>query len=155
MGMDVYGKAPVSPTGEYLRHSVWSWHPLASYSERIAPELTKECEYWHTNDGAGLDATNAALLANALQVEIDTGRCAKYAADRKALLEAMPDKECCICHGTGYRQTPPTVGPGDYPCNGCGKTGKVRPDETHYPFEVEYVEEFIAFLRDCGGFEIH
>jgi hypothetical protein len=153
--MDVYGKAPVSEVGKYLRHSVWTWHPLAEYCEKVAPELTTDCQHWHTNDGDGLDATGATLLANALQIEVDTGRCAKYAAQRKAEQEALPSEPCFCCGGTGLRKPPPVVGPGDRPCNGCGTTGKVRPHQTHYPFEVAYVVEFIAFLRECGGFEIY
>jgi hypothetical protein len=33
-------------------------------------------------------------------------------------------------------------------------TGYVRPDCTDYPFSIENVKEFVAFLKECGGFEI-
>ena len=66
----------------------------------------------------------------------------------------MPDEVCDICAGTGYRKEPPHIGVGYKPCNGCDETGKVRPSITYYPFDLENVRGFVAFLENCGGFEI-
>ena len=38
MGMDVYGRAPTSESGEYFRANVWSWHPIWNYCEVLAPD---------------------------------------------------------------------------------------------------------------------
>lgn len=155
MGMDVYGKNPTNDAGKYFRNNVWSWRPLAYYCCEIAPEITSQCRHWQTNDGDGLGAVSSVALAAALLAEVESGRTKFYEVKRQHELDIMPDKICYLCEGTGKRQKPPNIGAGDYmPCNGCKATGKVRPDETHYPFSEANVKEFIQFLENCGGFEI-
>jgi hypothetical protein len=154
MGMDVYGKRPADETGRYFRNNVWWWHPLADYCMTVAPDIAEQCQCWHSNDGAGLNGNAAVALANALQAEIDSGRCAAYAAIREAELTALPSEPCDLCDGTGKRKPAPARGAGGVICNNCDGTGSVRPWETRYPFAVENVREFVAFLRECGGFEI-
>lgn len=159
MGMDVYGRAATAEEGEYFRNNVWWWRPLARYCRSIAPAITARCRHWDTNDGDGLDASGATALADALQAEIDAGRCADYAASYEAKIKAMPDETCDLCQGTGTRQPLPIRGAGDpkaggIPCNGCGGTGAVRPPQTHYPFTEDNVQNFVRFLRASGGFRI-
>jgi hypothetical protein len=149
MGMDVIGLKPTSATGEYFRNNVWWWRPLADYCLEVAPQYNNI--RWHTNDGEGLDAEDSVKLADILQSKIDDGSCAKFAADRKEMLELMPDETCDLCNGTGTRNDAVMHGT----CNKCKGTGKVRPFDTWYPFSVENVQEFTKFLRDCGGFEIN
>lgn len=158
MGMDVYGKNPRTETGRYFRNSVWWWRPLAQYACEVAPNVTTGCTYWHTNDGDGLNKRDSNLLADLLQAELDSGRCEAYAQTREAELAALPDETCYLCEGTGTRQRPPHTGAGKpasgIVCNRCAGKGVVRPDATVYPFEVDNVRAFVAFLRDCGGFQI-
>lgn len=161
MGMDVIGKCAVpkpvgedgKPVGEYFRNNVWWWRPLATYCVEVAPKITDGCAYWQSNDGDGLNAEDSVRLADALQAEVDSGRTAAYACDYKARLEALPLEQCSICDGTGWR-TDGVLGPGKKKCNGCKGTGETKNSETWYPFTVENVIEWIAFLRFCGGFEI-
>lgn len=181
MGMDLYGKNPTSEAGEYLWHSVWSWHPLADLVTTLCPDETSDCAYWHSNDGDGLDATRCRALAESLQAQIDNGDVAEYVRDRDAGIAAMPDVACTICDGTGVRtdqvgrdmKQPEKRIPddGEHPragrpgwCNGCDGRGHNRPWDAwrghnrpwdaSYRVAVEDVQEFITFLRDCGGFEI-
>lgn len=158
MGMDVYGKKALSEEGKYFRNNVWWWRPLANYCQRIAPAIASKCKHWQTNDGAGLNAEDSVLLADALQAELDSGRTQIYEDQYRARLAAMPDEKCWLCGGTGVRSDIPLRGPGTIlggrQCNGCNGSGHRRPDETHYPFEAENVREFVTFLRACGGFEI-
>ena len=93
-------------------------------------------------------------LARLLQAEIDAGRCQEYATKREATLAALPSEECRICGGTGKRKAPPEPGPGEHHCNGCDGSGRERPWECNYGFSVENVQDFVDFLKDCGGFEI-
>lgn len=79
MGMDVYGKKPMSEKGEYFRNNVWWWHPLADYCVHVASDICEACQYWHSNDGCGLDAEDAMQLAEILQGELDSGNCDAYA----------------------------------------------------------------------------
>jgi hypothetical protein len=167
MGMDVYGKS-----GNYFRNNVWWWHPLADYILEIAPDVAANCKHWHTNDGDGLSADNAARLADILEAEIASGRTAEYAALREASIEALPDEQCQWCEGTGIRtdrigqemRMPQRPIPADqvgHPragqigwCNGCDGVGHVRPFKAHYPFDVGNVKEFAEFCRASEGFEI-
>lgn len=154
MGMDVIGLKPDSTAGEYFRNSVWYWHPLWDYCLSVAPDLAGKVQNGHSNDGDGLDADDSKKLGEILTQEAATGRMATYAERRAKKLDAMPDRKCDICGGTGRRAEPPKTGPGKIQCNGCNGTGTVRPWPTHYPFEVENAVRFAEFLIHCGGFEI-
>lgn len=158
MGMDVYGKHPADSAGEYFRNNVWWWRPLANYVQEIAPQIAAHCKSWHTNDGAGLNKRDSLALADILQAEIDSGRCALFASAREASLQELPDETCDLCDGTGVRKEPPERGAGNaitgIKCNACDGKGTVRPRVAQYPFSVENVQEFVAFLRSCGGFQI-
>lgn len=159
MGMDVYGKKPTTEEGQYFRNSVWGWRPLADYVCAVSPTITKRCKYWQSNDGDGLNAVASLALADILQKELDSGRTASFARARQSAIEMMADEPCDLCEGTGTRKPIPQRGAGDprnggFKCNACDGRGFVRPDLTHYPFEVENVQKFTTFLRGCGGFEI-
>jgi hypothetical protein len=158
MGMDVYGTNPATEEGKYFRNNVWWWHPLADYINEIAPNIAGKCQYWHSNDSDGLDCADALKLATILQAEIDSGRCERRARIYTSAQEAEPDVTCDLCDGTGTRKPFPERGAGDLAsgirCNACAGEGHVRARSTHYPFDVENVREFVAFLRGCGGFAI-
>lgn len=171
MGMDVYGKKPTTEAGQYFRNNCWWWRPLAQYACSVAPEITAKCKYWQSNDGDGLGDEDSKRLADVLQDEIDSGRCEAYALNYDLTLRAEPDQTCSLCNGSGVRtdvvgvemKMPERVvsvdaghhraGQTGY-CNGCNGKGSRRPDSNSYPFSVENVQEFIEFLRGCGGFEI-
>ena len=154
MGMDVFGKQPISETGKYFRNNVWWWHPLWSFCECAADDLIPEDNSGHENSGWGLDACQSAQLATRLETLLECGVVRGYSEARTAALAAQPDQDCAICAGTGKRKAVPQMGAGDQPCNGCDSSGQVRPWSANYPFDEDNVREFAAFLRDCGGFEI-
>lgn len=154
MGMDVFGKSPISERGRYFRNNVWWWHPLWDYCESIAPDIIPQSNLGHSNDGWGLGSRAARKLADRLAAALASGETEQYAQSYAAFLKALPDEPCTICGGTGKRAEPPHTGPGPLPCNGCNGSGRTPHFDTHYPFSVENVREFEAFLRDCGGFEI-
>lgn len=190
MSVDCRGKNPQNPS---FSLSWWDWRPLATYCFRVANfvcEHSKHGNAWQTNDGS-MTGEEALTLATVLRGEIDTGRTKQYARDYVRRLEAMPDVQCELCHGTGKRspldniqrereilkfieELPAESNVGDdlkrfmrddylrramadptpIECNGCHGYGSVRPPETMYRFSVEVVQDFTAFLQDCGGFEI-
>jgi hypothetical protein len=135
MGVDVVG------------NNWWWWRPLAGYICEVAPEIASACEHWQSNDRDGLDGTACVALADRIQTEIDSGRTLSYARRYMSEIEAMSNEPCYLCGGTGEVAT-------GIRCNGCGGEGYVRPSAAHYPFTVECVQEFIDFLRACGGFRI-
>ena len=160
MGMDVYGVKPTTEQGKYFRNSVWSWRPLAIYIKFVAPpELYDKCENWQSNDADGLDADDSQKLADLLQAELDGGGAAKYALTYQSGLEQLPNEVCELCEGTGTRKPPPMRGAGDpkkggIKCNACHGEGYRESWAKMYPFDVENVQEFVTFLRGCGGFKI-
>ena len=138
MGMDVSGKAPVNEAGEYLRRSVWGWHPLADYIITQHPDLAVKVEYWHTNDGDGLDAADALELGTRMLRECEDGTAQAYVDQRDAALGRLPLSPCRLCGGTGLRtdevgvrygydhftMTPDGAWVGG--CNGCSGRGTER-----------------------------
>jgi hypothetical protein len=152
MGMDVIGKSPASEQGQYFRSSLWWWHPLWLYCEKIAPDLIPADNLGHSNDGWGLDEHAARTLADRLAGAIASGKTQRFEEGYAAYLKALSLEPCKICGGTGYRAESSNTGP--LLCNGCGGKGKVPDFATQYPFSVENVREFAAFLRECGGFSI-
>ncbi|MDR3351484.1 MAG: hypothetical protein LBO00_00375 [Zoogloeaceae bacterium] len=155
MGMDVLGISPVSEQGRRFHNTVWWWRPLWQYCEEIAPDLIPADNSGHSNNGWGLDASGALALANRLLEAVASGETQKYEERYRAHLEALPLEPCKICDGTGHRAEPPNTGPGPLSCNACGGIGKRKNFATDYPFVVDNVREFTAFLRDCGGFNIY
>lgn len=103
MGMDVYGKNATTEEGAYFRNNVWWWRPLANYILEFCPEEAEPCEYWHSNDGDGLDEEGALRLAAKLRELLKSGHTTAYQVAYEARLEAIPPEECDLCGGTGVR----------------------------------------------------
>jgi hypothetical protein len=176
MGMDVYGKSPKDETGEYFWRSVWGWHPLADLVTTLCPKQAAPCQYWHSNDGDGLNAMQAVALADALADLVARGQVRAYVAIREAEIERMPDEPCDMCSGNGIRcdavgkemkqpqkaiaadatwrnRKHPRAGQVGW-CNGCDGRGVNRPWADACHVDENAVIEFIAFLRRSGGFTI-
>jgi len=104
MGMDVSGRNPKHPDGEYFRASVWSWHPIWDFCEELVPEICGKVEHAHSNDGDGLGSRDAKIVGEAVLLAIRDGRAEKYVQERNEFLDALPNKPCIHCYGTGMRQ---------------------------------------------------
>jgi hypothetical protein len=161
MGMDVYGREPISEVGSYFRNNVWWWRPLWNYCITQYPELTEEvADNGHTNSGDGLDAKNAYELGKRLQEDIDSGIVAQYEKEYKEHIESLPFIDCTYCNGTGKRLWAPNSLGNDTDkdilseCNSCHGNGQVKEFASNYPFSVENVQEFSKFLVCSGGFNI-
>src|SRR5262249_6936091 len=67
MGMDVYGRKPTSPAGEYFWANVWAWHPIHGLlvelcSDLLDEDLLRRLSY---NDGVGpKDQKTCTEIAN-------------------------------------------------------------------------------------------
>jgi len=150
MGMDVYGNNPKSEKGEYFRNNCWHWRPLWEYCEYVAPDICKKVASPGTNDGDGLGARDSKKLAMVLESMIKSGQTKAYEIAYDAKQAALPDQVCEICNGRGIRYDM-SVANG---CNGCAGSGKRRPWAAEYPFSEENVKNWVAFLKECGGFKI-
>lgn len=151
MGMDVYGREPVSETGEYYRSNMWWWAPLADYIIDMCADIAVRCEGWHLNDGDGLNADDADKLADLLDAQIVAGTAARYIAQREARLAALPDERCGHCDG-GRRE--PKARNEQGRCNHCNGTHEVLHMSRWYQLDLATLREFAQFSRDSGGFEI-
>lgn len=161
MGMDVYGREPISEVGSYFRNNVWWWRPLWNYCITQYPELTEEvADNGHTNSGDGLDAKNAYELGKRLQEDIDSGIVAQYEKEYKEHIESLPLIDCTYCNATGKRLWAANSLGNDTDkdilseCNSCHGNGQVKEFASNYPFSIENVQEFSKFLVCSGGFNI-
>jgi hypothetical protein len=150
MGMDVYGINPKNKEGEYFRNNVWWWRPLWNYCLETYPKIAGKVEHGHTNDGDGLNSSDSKKLALLIQKDIDLGKVEEYKKNREIYLNSLPLVNCDYCSATGFRNDQFVQGK----CNACDGIGKSKHFETHYPFEVDNVQEFQLFLNNCGGFKI-
>jgi hypothetical protein len=141
MGMDVYGNNPTGKGGECFCIRIHYWEALADYIHAVAPTIAAKCTYWYSNDGDGLEVSDALGLADALQKEIDSGRCETY-AKIKTKIGLLERDTLGSEHGLW-----------DIAFDGNGAI-TLRPSDATYPFDVQNVQRFVAFLRECGGFRI-
>jgi len=180
MGFGIYGLKPTAEVGRYFRNNGWWWHPLWSYICDNTGNLLSERQkhLGHFNDGVRISSRQAKKIAECLSSLVADGSVAEYAKAREAYLNALPDENCWLCGGSGWRddervpefyqqatdeqkkkkfmvfqsakQEPHIL----MRCNACHGTGKVRPKETNYPFDEKNVKEFIEFAKHSGGFRI-
>jgi len=173
MGMDVIGKKPTSERGEYFRNNVWWWRPLWDYCCEVGQEVITDeiAESGSFNDGAGLDEPSARVLAQILSASIDSGHTEQWEKNQREWRASLPREACSFCNCTGIstdevgvkngmpeRELAPEVqiltGRTHGWCNACQGIGTTESWLAQYPFSVENVQEFTAFLTDSGGFEI-
>ena len=150
MGMDVYGNKPKGEKGDYFRNNVWWWRPLWQYCHSSAPELINEdvFEDGCHNDGAGLNAYDAAKLGIKLLVLVEDGSCATYKRERELWLESLKDENCGACNNNnrGYDKKKD--------CKSCDGKGTRDNWMKHYPLDIDNVKEYAEFCIDSGGFKI-
>lgn len=171
MGMDVYGKNPTNEVGQYFRANVWYWRPLWGYVEETYPEIAELVEYAQSNDGDGLDESDAVKLASLIKDDLKNGNVREYEKQYRERISELPMDDCDLCEASGIRTDEVAIQSGmpdkeldaDIAiivgrekgwCNGCNGVGKREPWAASYPFEEEVVAEFAEFLESCGGFEI-
>jgi hypothetical protein len=173
MGMDVYGKNPISEAGSYFRNNVWYWRPLWDYVAQVGSDVIdgELAEHGHYNDGAGLDEDGALALAQILAEELESGRTETYERKNNEYFASLPREACEWCNATGIRtdkvgeemkmsekelspEMQILMGRTHGWCNACQGVGTRESFEANYPFKTENVREFATFLKDCGGFEI-
>jgi hypothetical protein len=139
MGFDVYGRNPSTAEGEYFRRNIWYWGPLADLCISVAPKECSPCEEWHSNNGDGLNARQAILLADALDRALADGTVRRYIL----ALRSRPDKDRregrADDRKDGFRAWIAGV---KEAANFCDDVSE------------EDVREFVVFLRGSGGFII-
>ncbi len=144
--------------GYYFRSNWWGWRPIVHLTE-IAMEnagLDFGTEGWHENSGLGLkDANQSMLVANALEhllaqddnLEDEDDNIYINLGSWSVLNSGMVDE-----------QTQDKLND-DWPL-GTVKFTKIVGDDgnIYYPTHSSpkwLIKEWINFLKECGGFEIH
>jgi len=135
MGMDVIGKNPDDPVGEYFGANVWSWRPIYALIVDLCSDLFGEdsLDLMAHNDGAG--AT-------------DQKTCTEMATRFELWMEHHIDGLSIESSNLRITEDGRFVSEDELLDN---------PDlETQTPYEVEdeHLKEWIEFLRHCGGFEV-
>jgi len=158
MGMDVYGRRPKSEDGKYFRANVWGWRPIHALCQHAIDrfELGFDTDYWGSNDGKGLkcqrDCTKLADAFETILNEIDQDtmdeELSKYfiVMDHPKWGKTLAFKPSA---SSGMLVDPEGrfIKPEDAKKNNV---------QVHSPYSVEldYLKEWVRFLRSCGGFKI-
>ena len=138
--------------GVYFRNNVWWWRPLWDYVYEVCDSVLTEEDYHsgQSNEGHTIDENKCVRMALLLNVELSTDKTQEYTDTYRKTMDDMPKEKCDLCDGTGTRNNSNREGE----CNGCNGNGIRSSWVTNYPFDVENVREFVAFLKECGGFQI-
>lgn len=134
MGMDVWGRNPTSPTGEYFRANVWSWRPIHALIIELWSDLLDEEMLEHLAYNCGAGPENQKI-------------CTEMARRFEQWMEH---------HAEGHTLE------SDLRIDKSGRFVRedelaANPDlETESPYEVadDHLKKWIEFLWHCGGFEV-
>lgn len=134
MGMDVYGRNPSDPAGEYFRANLWSWRPIHDLCFELCSDVLDEetltAMAW--NNGAGpADQDICTRMASRFDNWLE-----HHVAGQKLDSDLQVTED-------GRFVTEEEIAD--------------NPDlETKSPYEVddEHLKTWVAFLRHCGGFEV-
>ena len=144
--------------GVYFRASCWSWRPIHAICD-MAIDITKlpfDTKYWGSNDGKGLkNQEECDMLADAIGVYLTLNNYNMHDQDDTMYLclgawttssgKFMPkdlEDELNETYKQGtilYRGVVTKDGTLAYPAHSC---------------PLYHIQNFVTFLRKCGGFEI-
>ena len=148
MGFDISGES-----GNYFRNNVWWWRPLWDFISSVCDGILSEeditaCTF---NDGHLIDSHKTQAIVEVLEKNLKDGTVDEYEKKYRQQSNSAELEQCDLCKGTGQRNDEIVQGE----CNKCDGTGKVKPFWTNYPFSRDNVENFLAFLRESGGFRVY
>ena len=135
MGMDVYGRKPKGEAGKYFRANIWSWRPIHGLVAELCGDLLDEKTLvgMGYNQGAGpRSAKVCRQMADRFDEWLEHNTEGATIDDVAMRVDAsgrfVSDEELAAN---------PSL-------------------ETRSPYAVddEDLKEWVAFLRECGGFEV-
>lgn len=143
MGMDVYGRKPTTPKGEYFRSNIWGWPTIldAIADTGVLPE--EMVEQMAFNMGAGPDAEQSIALADAL--------------DEK--LASLSSDGTFFSHESQYAKMGTATVATEMlkmvkEMMKSGDISSAKPTSEEFAADVEFLREFAEFCRESGGFEV-
>lgn len=157
MGMDISGRNPQNEVGEYFRANLWSWRPIQMLIEEVNSKfnLQMDTSNYGYNSGAGLTTQeDCDRLADTLE----------FTLEKHKLLEE-DDDTLYVNLGMWTSEHQFSV-PGDveeelnrhYPIGSILYSSVIASNgqlvKPAWGTTKSHIEDFIKFLRNCGGFEI-
>lgn len=138
MGMDVVGLAPTNEAGRYYRASVWSWFPIWDRLVTLCGDFLDEkllCAM-SCNNGAGPE---------------DQETCNKIVERFEGWMgQDSSEKFCRLSDQSNLRVTLQ----GRFVSDEELKKDPHLPTRSPYSVHRSHVEEFVQFLKNCGGFAV-
>jgi hypothetical protein len=146
--------------GEYFASNWWAWRPIHMLCEIVSRkyQLRVNTNGWGENSGYGLRSPKKCEeLANALEDHINTHLTEGLKEDNDRIYLCMGS--WCTDEGKFLSQEVDDKLQEQYPFGTVLFNGVVLEDGTvAYPSHgtsLEHLKNWIAFLRNCGGFEIY
>ena len=146
--------------GEYFASNWWAWRPIHMLCEIVSRkyQLRVNTNGWGENSGYGLRSPKKCEeLANALEDHINTHLTEGLKEDNDRIYLCMGS--WCTDEGKFLSQEVDDKLQEQYPFGSVLFNGVVLEDGTvAYPSHgtsLEHLKNWIAFLRNCGGFEIY
>lgn len=143
--------------GDYFRSNWWGWRPIVMLCEYASEEneLNIDFSNWGSNDGAGLQTQEECnRLADALEEIIHTSTQMEEPSDVIYLnLGSWVDMNGKFLDGMTEQILNEQYQIGEVLYGSVVMEGGniVKPSHSA---PLNHVQNFIAFLRECGGFEI-
>lgn len=138
MGMDVFGIEPAADAGRYFRVTLWEWLPLLERMKALCSDfLNKELiAAMAFNEGAGpQDQPTCTKIADRLERWLQADSCAEYRlAVNASTLQIAPDGRLVSCEELS--------------------ADAARASKSPFSIDCSEIAEFVAFLRNCGGFSV-
>lgn len=146
--------------GEYFRSNWWGWRPIHMLCEIVSRkyQLRINTNRWGENSGYGLKSPKKCEdLANALEDHINTHLTEELKEDSDRFYLCMGS--WCTDEGKFLPSEVDDKLQEQYPFGTVLFSGVVLQDGTvAYPSHgssLRHVKNWIAFLKNCGGFEIY
>jgi hypothetical protein len=146
--------------GEYFASNWWGWRPIHMLCEIVSRkyQLRINTNGWGENSGYGLRSPKKCEeLANALEDHINTHLTEGLKEDNDRIYLCMGS--WCTDEGKFLNREVDDKLQEQYPFGSVLFNGVVLEDGTvAYPSHgtsLEHLKNWIAFLRNCGGFEIY
>ncbi len=136
MGMDVLGRDPSGARGEYFRANVWAWRPIHELIGKLCDDLLD-------------DELHLAMGFNGGDGPEEKAVCAEMARRFEDWLSTFPDDEYvlesdCRVDESGHFVTEKEI----------AENPSIK-HRSAYSIARRHLQQWIGFLKECGGFSVY
>ena len=157
--------------GEYFRANAWFWRPIWNFVCEVCPDILTEEDFkrGQYNDNHLIEEDRARDIAKRLREKMDLARDRqkKYEAEapNKDKFNTMLENAATFLYNEISKpKTPLITCPGDMQIHDPENYKRwetlinynnIKFDETSYPIDADFIEEFANFAEHSGGFRIN